>query len=318
MEENKSCCAPGEKRCSCPPKPDEFRRVRSGAIEGMVRLDGGEFLMGTNDPVGFVADGEGPIREVMVDPFYMDETSVTNAEFGRFIKETGYETDAQKFGYSYVFHLFLDPVLKRNLLALGRQLLGLEWWFHVEGADWDHPEGPETNLNNRADHPVVHVSWRDAQAYCEWAGKRLPTEAEFEYAARGGLVQKRYVWGDELTPGGKHMCNIWQGNFPEINTEEDGYVGTAPARSFEPNGFGLYNMAGNVWEWVFDRWSPNFHVNGPRINPIGPPVGERRVTRGGSYLCHYSYCNRYRVAARTANTPDSSTGNTGFRCARDI
>jgi formylglycine-generating enzyme required for sulfatase activity len=217
-----------------------------------------------------------------------------------------------------VFHLFLEPQLREILWRMGRQLLGLEWWFHVEGADWNHPEGPETNLDGRMDHPVVHVSWRDAQAYCAWAGKRLPTEAETEYAARGGLAQKRYVWGDELTPGGKHMCNIWQGDFPRTNTAEDGYVGTAPAKSFEPNGYGLYNMSGNVWEWVFDRWSTNFHVNGPRINPIGPPTGDRRVTRGGSYLCHYSYCNRYRVAARTSNTPDSSTGNTGFRCARDI
>jgi formylglycine-generating enzyme required for sulfatase activity len=318
MGANGSCCAPGEKRCQCQEKPTEFKRICSGSTDGMVRLAGGTFLMGADDPVGFPLDGEGPVREVTVDPFYLDKTSVTNEQFAKFIEATGYQTDAQKFGYSYVFHLFVDRMLKGRLMMMGRQLKGLEWWFHVEGADWNHPDGPDSNLDGRMDHPVVHVSWRDAQAYCEWAGKRLPTEAETEYAARGGLVQKRYVWGDELTPGGKHMCNIWQGDFPKTNTAEDGYVGTAPAKSFEPNGYGLYNMSGNVWEWGFDRWSPNFHVNGPRINPIGPPTGDRRVTRGGSYLCHYSYCNRYRVAARTSNTPDSSTGNTGFRCARDI
>lgn len=318
MGANGSCCTPGEKRCSCPEKPVEFQRVSTGSTEGMVRLDGGTFLMGTDDPVGFPADGEGPIREVTVDPFWMAETSVTNEAFGRFVEATGYQTDAEKFGWSYVFHLFLDRSLKGRLMMMGRRLQGLEWWYAVDGADWCHPEGPDSDIKNRTDHPVVHVSWRDAQAYCQWAGLRLPTEAEFEYAARGGLVQKRYVWGDELTPGGKHMCNIWQGEFPKVNTAEDGYVGTAPAKAFDPNGYGLYHMAGNVWEWVFDRWSPTFHVNGPRDNPIGPPRGDRRVTRGGSYLCHDSYCNRYRVAARTSNSPDSSTGNTGFRCVRDI
>jgi formylglycine-generating enzyme required for sulfatase activity len=274
--------------------------------------------MGTDDPIGFPADGEGPIREVTVNSFWMAETSVTNEAFGKFIEATGYQTDAEKFGWSYVFHLFLDRSLKGRLMMMGRRLQGLEWWYAVDGADWRHPEGPDSDIENRTDHPAVHVSWRDAQAYCQWAGLRLPTEAEFEYAARGGLVQKRYVWGDELTPGGRHLCNIWQGEFPKVNTAEDGYVGTAPAKTFDPNGYGLYHMAGNVWEWIFDRWSPAFHVNGPRDNPIGPPRGDRRVTRGGSYLCHASYCNRYRVAARTSNSPDSSTGNTGFRCVRDV
>ena len=315
---NGSCCMPGEKRCTCSEsKTVEFKRICTGSLEGMIRLPSGSFLMGTNDLVGFPADGEGPVREVTLDPFYMDEASVTNEQFAKFVKATGYKTDAEKFVFSYVFHLFIDRAIKGRLMMMGRQLLGLEWWYHVEGSDWSHPDGPGSNLEGRMDHPVVHVSWRDAQAFCAWSGKRLPTEAEIEYAARGGLMQKRYAWGDVLTPGGKHMCNIWQGDFPRTNTAEDGYIGTAPAKSFEPNGYGLYNMAGNIWEWAFDWWSPDFHIKGSRVNPYGPPTGDRRVTRGGSYLCHDSYCNRYRVAARTSNTPDSSSGNTGFRCARD-
>jgi formylglycine-generating enzyme required for sulfatase activity len=284
----------------------------------MVRLDGGPFLMGTEDGIGYPDDGEGPVREVTLDPFYIDRYTVSNEDFERFTKATGYQTDAEKFGNSYVFHALLPPSLKRTLDLLGRKLAGLEWWYDVEGADWKHPFGPESSLDGLQNHPVTHVSYRDALAYCEWAGKRLPTEAEVEYAARGGLVQKRYVWGDDLMPDGKHMCNIFQGKFPDYNSGEDGYIGTAAVDAFEPNGYGLYNMAGNVWEWVFDWWSPDFHISGPRNNPIGPPTGERRVNRGGSYLCHDSYCNRYRVAARTSNTPDSSTGNLGFRCVRDV
>jgi len=320
MSGGKTCCMPGEKRCHCEDLVEPaFERTTAGSCENMVRLAGGPFLMGTNDRIGFPEDGEGPVRKVTVRGFYMDAYSVTNAEFAIFAGATGYRTDAEKFGYSYVFHLFLEQGLRTELMMLGRQLAGLEWWFHVEGADWRHPEGPGSALGgDRMDHPVVHVSWRDAMTYCAWAGKRLPTEAEYEYAARGGLVQKRYCWGDTFLPGGKHRCNIWQGTFPTINTAEDGYVGTAPARSFAPNGYGLYNMAGNVWEWVFDRWSPDYHVQGPRLNPLGPPTGDRRVMRGGSYLCHDSYCNRYRVAARSGNTPDSSSGNMGFRCVRDL
>lgn len=288
-----------------------FRRWEPASLDGMVRLDGGEFLMGTDDEEGFPDDGEGPVRKVNIDPFYIDIHPVTNEEFARFVAETGYVTEAERFGWSFVFHLLVPPRIAHTVSKVAQQT---PWWWPIEGACWRHPEGPYTGIRNRKDHPVVHVSWNDAMAYCAWAGKRLPTEAEWEYAARGGLVQAKYAWGDELTPGGKHMCNIWQGRFPDVNTCEDGYLGTCPVDAFPPNGYGLYSVAGNVWEWCADWFSPTYHLDGPRYNPKGPPTGTTKVMRGGSYLCHKSYCNRYRVAARTSNTPDSSTGNMGFRC----
>jgi formylglycine-generating enzyme required for sulfatase activity len=278
----------------------------------MVALPGGAFLMGTDDREGFPADGEGPVRQVELSPFRITETTVTNSQFATFVKATGYRTEAEGFGWSYVFHAFVAE----GLTGIGHPE-GAPWWTGVEGADWCHPDGRGTSIGSRPNHPVVHVSWNDASAYCEWRGVRLPTESEWEYAARGGLVQKRYAWGDELTPNGRHRCNIWQGRFPDLNTQEDGYAGTAPVKSFTPNGFGLHNMSGNVWEWCADWFSRDFHVDGPRKDPAGPGAGTDRVIRGGSYLCHASYCNRYRVAARSHNTPDSATGNMGFRCAAD-
>jgi formylglycine-generating enzyme required for sulfatase activity len=282
----------------------------------MVRLEGGPFLMGSADEDGWPEDGEGPVREVELAPFWIDLTAVTNERFAEFVEATGYRTEAERFGWSFVFHLLVPAKIKRKQ-AGSRRVQGLQWWIAVEDAFWRKPEGPGSNIKKRMGHPVVHVSWNDAAAYAEWAGKRLPTEAEWEYAARGGLVQKRYCWGEELRPGGKHMCNIWQGRFPHENTAADGWVGTAPAKSFPANGYGLRNMAGNVWEWCADWFSPDWHVaatDTTRINPRGPQISDRRVMRGGSYLCHDSYCNRYRVGARTGNTPDSSTGNCGFRC----
>jgi len=284
-------------------------------INEMVGLGGGSFLMGTDDDIGFPDDGEGPVREVTLSPFRIDRTSVTNEQFQRFVDETGHLTEAERFGWSFVFRLFVSRKLVQRGIA--RKVEGLSWWYGVYGATWSRPEGPGSHVRDRMDHPVVHVTWNDAAEFAKWAGKRLPTEAEWEYAARGGLVQKRYVWGDELTPGGEHRCNIWQGTFPTVNSREDGYAGTCPVTEFKPNGFGIYNMAGNVWEWCSDWFSATFHGGGPRADPAGPPSGTARVMKGGSYLCHDSYCNRYRVAARTSNTPDSSTGNLGFRCAAD-
>ena len=285
-----------------------------GSTSGMVLVPGGEFLMGTDDAEGFPADGEGPVRRVKMDAFYVDSCTVTNRQFGKFVRSARYKTESEGFGWSFVFHEFLSPRAVRDSTGAVQQA---SWWRAVKGACWRHPEGPGSDIRSRMDHPVVHVSWNDAIAYCDWAGKRLPTEAEWEAAARGGLSQKRYPWGDELVPNGEHQCNIWQGEFPVKNTAEDGYLGTAPAASFGSNGHGLYNVSGNVWEWTSDWFSATFHADGPRDNPSGPPTGSARVLRGGSYLCHESYCNRYRVAARSSNTPDSSTGNLGFRCARN-
>jgi len=267
--------------------------------------------MGSEDPDGFPADGEGPVRRVALSAFAIDRYAVTNRAFAEFVEATGYRTDAERFGWSFVFSgLLPDDHPPTSAVAQ------TPWWRQVHGADWQHPEGPASTLAVRMHHPVIHVSWQDAVAYCHWAGRRLPTEAEWEYAARGGLEQARYAWGDELTPEGRWMCNIWQGTFPTHNTRDDGYLGTAPVDAFPPNGFGLHNLAGNVWEWCSDWFSPT-HPPPGTVDPHGPKSGSHKVIRGGSYLCHDSYCNRCRVAARTANTPDSSTGNTGFRCAAD-
>jgi len=315
--EQKACCLPPGVAPAVAVEPI-IAFANSGATSGMRQLVGGAFLMGTDSPEQWVSDGEGPVREVTVAPFWLDATQVTNRQFEAFIAATAFRSEAERFGWSYVFHTQLAKVKPKARKEPTDTVLGLEWWHKVEGADWRHPEGPGSQLKLRADHPVIHVSWNDAIAYCRWAGKRLPTEAEWEYAARGGLAQKLYPWGDELVPGGKHRCNIWQGKFPHQDTAEDGFAGTCPVKAFAPNGYGLFGVSGNVWEWCGDWFSPSYHIHGPRLNPKGPPFGDRKLMKGGSYLCHRSYCNRYRVAARTSNTPDSSTGNCGFRCARDL
>ena len=271
--------------------------------------------MGTEDRRGFPADGEGPVRAVRVDTFRIDIAAVTNAQFAEFIAASGYPTEAETYGWSYVFHMLASEEIKRRT---PQRPDTTPWWMPVSGAFWAEPEGPGSDVEGRMDHPVIHISWNDALAYCDWAGTRLPTEAEWEYAARGGLDQRRYPWGDKLTPKGEHRCNIWQGTFPDVNTSADGWVGTAPVDVYKPNGFGLYNTSGNVWEWCADWFSPTHHLRADSRNPQGPAQGQRRVLRGGSYLCHRSYCNRYRVAARSSNTPDSSAGNLGFRCVRTV
>lgn len=281
----------------------------------LVYLDGGEFMMGTDDKTGYPNDGEMPSRNVFVKPFAIDRYAVTNNRFKTFIEETGYVTEAEQFGWSFVFHSLLADEVKNSVTNVVKET---PWWFVVEGACWKYPEGRASSIHGRLDHPVVHISWNDAAAFCNWSGKRLPTEAEWEFAARGGLVANTYPWGNELMKDGKHQCNIWQGKFPAENTGEDGFISTAPVHAFHPNEFGLFNTSGNVWEWCSD-WFTNIHPKDDIIkDPDGPTQGTGKVMKGGSYLCHKSYCHRYRVAARTVNTPDSSTGNIGFRCAADM
>lgn len=320
-KEAKSCCSPqresggtADLRAVGKSKLELAERRKHQGNELMVRLDGGRFLMGTDTSEGFPQDGEGPVREVTVDPFYIDVSTVTNRAFQRFVMATGYRTEAEKFGWSFVFYGDIPP---SRYGSIRDTVLGTEWWCQVEGANWQRPEGPGSRITTRQNHPVVHVSWNDAAVYAEWAGKRLPTEAEWEFAARGGLEQKLFPWGDELTPGGRHLCNVWQGAFPTKNTVEDGYAGTCAVDAFPPNGYGLYSITGNTWEWCADWFHATHHLTASTHNPQGPPSGTSRIMKGGSYLCHKSYCNRYRVAARSSNTQDSSTSNLSFRCVRN-
>lgn len=317
---HQSCCAgnrnmikENKKIDKVEPRHNSFQKEQTKYQDKLIYIPGGDFLMGAKDEEGFKSDGEAPIRKTNLSPYYIDAYAVTNGEFLTFVRETNYRTEAEIYGWSFVFYKLLSTASNLEI----QQVPSIPWWYAVTGACWLRPEGPDSSIDQRMDHPVVHVSWNDALAFCQWAGKRLPTEAEWEMAARGGLVQRKFPWGDILMPDGKHYCNIWQGSFPDENTEEDGFMGTAPSKSFPPNGFGLYNVSGNVWEWCSD-WFTSSPSEYSAVNPIGPDSGDVKVTRGGSYLCHHSYCNRYRVAARSSNTIDSSAGNMGFRCVKDV
>ncbi|MEE9414935.1 MAG: formylglycine-generating enzyme family protein [Acidimicrobiales bacterium] len=277
----------------------------------IVEIDSATFLLGSDDPWGYPSDGEGPVREVRLSAYALESTAVDNEHFRDFVAATGYRTTAEEEGWSFVFAGLLADDFEAT-----RSVASTPWWRQVFGASWHQPVGPGSTVDDRPDHPVVHISWNDALVYAHWAGGRLLTEAEWEYAARGGIEQATFPWGDDETPGGEHRCNTWQGEFPLSNTVDDGWYDTAPVGSFIANGFGLHNMVGNVWEWCSDWFTAN-HEAGPLTDPTGPPVGNARAMRGGSYLCHKSYCFRYRNSARSSNTPDSGTGNLGFRVAYD-
>lgn len=321
-DEGQGCCAParpaGPRARRTAPQPAGPGPGHGSLPGSMVTVPAGSFRMGSADAGAFPGDGEGPVRRVRLAAFRIDAHAVSNARFAAFVDATGHVTEAERYGWSFVFGAHVHPG------AAGAVMEGTvpaaPWWRGVRGAGWCRPAGPGSTLEGLADHPVVQVSFDDAAAYARWCGGRLPTEAEWERAARGGLDQATYPWGDDLTPGGQHRANIWQGRFPVENEVADGYATTAPVDAFEPNGLGLRNVAGNVWEWTADRFSPDWHRPprpDTRIDPCGPASGHLRVTRGGSFLCHASYCNRYRVGARNAATPDSTLSHTGFRIAAD-
>jgi formylglycine-generating enzyme len=309
---------------------------------GMAWIPGGEFSMGAQEShdmtdmndVGMKATVDSrPIHRVYVDGFFMDKTDVTNAEFAKFVKATGYVTVAERkpraedypgapaenlVAGSVVFAAPDHPVPLNNYF---------QWWTYVPGADWRHPLGPKSSIAGKDNYPVVHVAYEDAQAYAKWAGKRLPTEAEWEFAARGGLSGKPYVWGDQFRVNGKYMANTHQGHFPNKDTGDDGYFGIAPVAKFQPNGYGLYDMAGNVWQWTSDWYRPDYYQQladkgGVARNPIGPdsaydpaePGHQKKVHRGGSFLCTDQYCSRYMVGTRGKGDADTGTNHLGFRC----
>ncbi|WP_419908938.1 formylglycine-generating enzyme family protein [Hoeflea sp.] len=278
--------------------------------QSTIRVPGGQSLLGTGRPV-LTADGEGPLRKTRVKPFRIDATAVTNARFEDFAAATGYQTDAEKLGSSFVFQNFL-PTAKRDR----PRVAAAPWWCEVRGASWREPIGPGSADLCEPDHPVVHISWHDACAFASWAGGRLPSEAEWEHAARGGLGDVRFPWGDEEPDDiGYFPCNIWQGTFPDKDLALDGFAGLAPAQSFAPNGYGLFNMVGNTWEWTSEPFKVRSLKKSARAAHAG--TSGYKLVKGGSFLCHASYCYRYRIAARSGTSPDSSTSHTGIRLVYD-
>lgn len=306
----------------------------------MVWIPGGEFSMGASASGGgsceapMASNDAGPIHRVRVDGFWMDATAVTNGEFERFTTQTGYITVAERTPTKEEF-----PDAPAENLVAGSIVFTpsghavplndhRQWWRYVKGANWRHPEGPDSNIGGKGSEPVVQVAYPDAEAYARWAGKRLPTEAEFEFAARGGLSGKAYVWGDDFRPGGRWMANTWQGTFPVKDAGTDGYAGLAPVKSFPANGYGLYDMAGNVWEWCSDWYRPDYYLTltgKVSANPGGPsspfdptePGERKRVQRGGSFLCNEQYCSRYLVGTRGRGEINSGTNHLGFRCVKE-
>ena len=327
------CCVPG--RDASPATRDISREIGAGdsredaheiVARDLIALDGGTYRMGTDDAAGFPADGEGPVRPVTVSPFRISRYAVSNRQFRAFVEAAEYVTEAERFGWSFVFHLLVP---QRGVTVRGASGVA-PWWSAIDGACWHAPEGPGSTVDDRLDHPVIHISWHDAMAFCAWSGTRLPTEAEWEFAARGGRDGATYVWGDDFAPDGRMMANTWQGEFPWQNLAVDGYEGTSPVGAFPANGYGLYDMAGNVWEWTSDFFTPYHSADvvkscciprNPRVATraeglSGEPgtVVPRRVVKGGSHLCAPNYCLRYRPAARQGQAVDTSACHIGFRC----
>lgn len=306
------CCpaaGPREEPSQAPrAMPHAGGAVRDAAA--VVPIPGGPATIGTDAPY-FREDGEGPSRRVVLRPFRIDAHAVTNRRFAAFVAATGYRTEAERFGWSYVFHLFVPA----GVAAPAPE--GTPWWGQVQGAYWAAPEGPGSSVADRLDHPAIHIAWNDAAAFAAWAGGRLPTEAEWEHAAKGGNDGARFPWGSAEPDDRTAFCNIWQGDFPRSNTLADGYLGTAPADAFAPNGFGLFNACGNVWEWCADAFRVRSLSAAAKRRNASASAEKERVMKGGSYLCHRSYCYRYRIAARSGRSPDTSAGHTGFRVAYD-
>lgn len=340
-EKASACCQKGiSSRFASKPAGFSTSSFVSGSNmshEGMVWIEGGPFTMGSATHDG--RPDEYPEHTVNVDGFWMDATEVTNAQFQAFVEATGYITTAEKAPDWEALKTNLPPgtpkpddsllVAASLVFTSPAQVVSLNdasrWWRWTEGANWRRPQGPGSTIEGKAHYPVVHISWDDANAYATWAGKRLPTEAEWEFAARGGLINKLFIWGPEAVESGRPKANTWQGQFPNQNTGWDGFKGAAPVRSFAPNGYGLYDMAGNVWEWCSDWYRPDYYeqwADEVTRNPQGPssgydpdePTVPKRVVRGGSFLCHASYCSGYRVSARMKTSPDTSLEHTGFRC----